>query len=69
MATIYKLTADDEQIGDIYYNENDAVDNAIQIVIDPKNPIRRSVGVWVAEEIEDVPLDALDWVISRVVWA
>jgi len=61
---IYQLMIDDNQIGDVYYNENDAVDNAMQIAIDSKE----SVAVWEAEEIDGVPYDVLEWTISRVVW-
>jgi flavin-binding protein dodecin len=64
MTTIYQLMIDDSQIGDVYYNENDAVDNAIQLAVDTKE----SVVVWEVEEIDDVPYDVLEWTISRVVW-
>lgn len=61
---IYQLMIDDNQIGDVYYNENDAVDNAMQIAIDSKE----IVTVREAEEIDGVPYDVLEWTISRVVW-
>ena len=54
---------EDEQIRDLYYNESDAIENATQIVIDGK----QTVAIWVAEEVEGVPVDALEWSISRVV--
>jgi hypothetical protein len=63
MAKIYQLMIDDEQIRDLYYNESDAIENATQIAIDEK----QTVAIWVAEEVEGVPVDALEWSISRVV--
>ena len=63
MAKIYQLMIDDEQIRDLYYNESDAIENATQIAIDAK----QTVAIWVAEEVEGVPVDALEWSISRVV--
>jgi hypothetical protein len=63
MAKIYQLMIDDEQIRDLYYNESDAIENATQIAIDEK----QTVAIWAAEEVEGVPVDALEWSISRVV--
>lgn len=64
MATIYQLIIDDNQIGDVYYNENDAFKNAIQLAIDTEE----SVAVWEAEEIDGVPYDVLEWSLNKVVW-
>lgn len=57
MEKIYKLMIDNEQVNDVYYNENDARDNAVQIILDTG----MIVEIWEAEEIEDVPYDALEW--------
>ena len=70
MARIYQLMIQGEQrCGDIYYNEADAEDKAIQIVVDVKNPRWRSVMIWSAEEIDGVHIDALDWTPGKIIWA
>lgn len=57
MEKIYQLMIEGDQICDLYYNENDAIENAKQIAIDTGMP----VSIWEAEEIEGVPVDTLDW--------
>lgn len=54
---------DDRQVKDLYYNADDATDNAMQISKDAKN----SVVIWEAEEVEGIPVDALVWTIYGVV--
>lgn len=64
MAKIYQLMIDNEQINDVYYDENDARDNAVQIILDTG----MIVEIWEAEEVEDIPLDLLEWTLSREVF-
>ena len=64
MAVIYQLMIDGTQIGDVYHNENDAVDNAIQTAID----LKKSVAIGKAEENVGIPYNALEWSIVRVWW-
>ena len=69
MTTIYQLMKNNKQIGGVYYNWGDAIDNAIQIVIDSiKIGLRERVEIWEAEEIEDIPYDALEWTKDSEVW-
>ena len=63
MAKLYKLMIEKSQINDIYYDRDDAIDNAKQLVRDKGMP----VTVWVAEDIEGVPADELDWTILTTV--
>lgn len=62
MAKIYQLMIGNEQVNDVYYDEIDARANAVQIHLDRG----MTVTVWEAEEIEDVPYDALKWTIIGV---
>jgi hypothetical protein len=64
MATVYQLMIGKKQIGDLYYNEDDAINGAMQIAIDS------GCGVVIreAEEIEDTPYDELEWNTLRVVF-
>ena len=57
MTKIYQLMIGRNQINDLYYDRDDAIDNAKQLVRDKGMP----VTVWVAEDIEGVPVDELDW--------
>ena len=61
MTKIYRLTIDDEQIYDIYYSENLAIDNAMLVSMDTK----KTVVVWEADEYEGVPLD---WEVHWTAW-
>ena len=55
MAKLYRLMIGRRQVNDLYYDRDDAVDNAKQLVRDTGLP----VSVWVAEDTEGV--DELDW--------
>ena len=57
MTKIYQLMIGRNQINDLYYDRDDAIENAKQHVRDTGMP----VSVWVAEDIEGVPVDELDW--------
>ena len=57
MTKIYQLMIEKSQINDLYYDRDDAIDNAKQLVRDTGS----SVSVWVAEDIEGVSVDELDW--------
>ena len=57
MTKIYQLTIRRRQVNDLYYDRDDAIENAKQLVRDTGLP----VSVWVAEDIEGV--DELDWTI------
>ena len=63
MARIYQLMIDERQIGDIYYNEHDAIDNAEYLARD----LNETVAIWEAEEVEGLDAELLDWAISMVV--
>ena len=64
MATIYQLMIDDKEIGELYYNEGDAINDATQLSIEREE----HVEVWGAEEIADIPVDCLEWTKVRDVW-
>ena len=64
MATIYQLMIDDKQIGELYYNEGDVINDATQLSIEREE----HVEVWGAEEIEDIPVDCLEWTKVWVIW-
>lgn len=65
MATIYQLIIDDWLIkDDLYNNADDATDNAMQISKDAK----KSVVIWEAEEVEGIPVDALEWSVYKIIW-
>ena len=55
MTKIYQLMIGNRQVNDLYYDRDDAIDNAKQLVRDTELP----VSVWVAEDTEGV--DELDW--------
>lgn len=57
MTKIYQLMIENEQINDVYYNEDDARANATQIHSD----LGMTVTIWEAEEIADAPYDVLEW--------
>ena len=57
MTKLYQLMIEKSQINDLYYDRDDAIDNAKQLVRDTGLP----VSVWVAEDTEGVPVDELDW--------
>ena len=57
MTKIYQLMIGRNQINDLYYDRDDAVENAKQLVRDKGRP----VTVWAAEDIEGVSVDELDW--------
>ena len=61
MTKMYQLMIEKNQINDLYYNMADAIDNAKQLVRDTRTP----VSVWVAEEIEGVSVDMLDWTVYQ----
>lgn len=64
MTAIYKLMIEKKQINDVYYNEDDAINSAMQNAIDSEC----GVVIWEAEEIEDTPYDELEWNILKVVF-
>ena len=57
MAKIYQLMIGNNQINDLYYDRDDATENAKQLTLDTGMP----VAIWEAEEIEGVSVDVLDW--------
>ena len=57
MTKIYQLMIGRTQINDLYYDRDDAVENAKQLTLDTGMP----VSIWEAEEIEGVSVDVLDW--------
>ena len=57
MTKIYQLMIEKSQINNLYYDRDDAIENAKQLVRDKGMP----VTVWVAEDIDGVPVDELDW--------
>ena len=57
MTKLYQLMIEKSQINDLYYDRDDAIENAKQLVRDKGMP----VSVWVAEDIEGVSVDVLDW--------
>lgn len=68
MTTIYQLMKNNKQINDIYYNWGDAISNAMQIVTDSRIGIWERVEIWAAEEIDDIPVDCLEWTKVSEVW-
>lgn len=68
MATIYQLMVEDKQINDLYYNEDDAIDNATEIAIDSLcQEDLQIVEIWEAEEAEGLDADLLDWRLLTIV--
>ena len=63
MTKIYQLMIEKSQINDLYYDRDDAIENAKQLVRDKGMP----VTVWVAEDIEGVSVDMLDWTILTTI--
>ncbi len=63
MTKIYQLMIGKKQINDLYYNEDDARENAKQIAIDTG----KTIVIWVAEEIEGLELCQLEWSLNRIV--
>ena len=62
MNKLYQLMIGKKEINDLYYNEDDARENAMQAAIDTGLP----VTIWVAEEVEGVPVDELEWRLNRM---
>ena len=56
MTKLYQLIGG-RQVNDIYYDRDDAIEYAKLHVRDTGMP----VSVWVAEDVEGVPVDELDW--------
>ena len=63
MTKLYQLMIEKSQINDLYYDRDDAIENAKQLVRDKG----MSVTVWVAEDIEGVSVDVLDWTILTTI--
>ena len=63
MAKLYQLMIEKSQINDLYYDRDDAIENAKQLVRDKGMP----VTVWVAEDIEGVSVDMLGWTILTTI--
>ena len=63
MTKLYQLMIEKSQINDLYYDRDDAIENAKQLVRDKGMPIT----VWVAEDIEGVSVDVLDWTILTTI--
>ena len=61
MTKLYQLMIEKSQINDPYYDRDDAIENAKQLVRDTGIP----VSVWVSEDIEGV--DELDWTILTTI--
>ena len=61
MTKLYQLMIGRRQVNGLYYDRDDAIDNAKQLFRDKG----RTVTVWVAEDIEGVPVDELDWTITN----
>ena len=57
MTKLYQLMIGRKQVNDLYYDRDDAIENAKQLVRDTGLP----VSVWVAEDIEGVSVDEMDW--------
>lgn len=57
MTKIYRLTIDDEQIYDIHYSENHAIDHSMLVSMDKEE----TVVVWEAEIPDDAPIEKIDW--------
>jgi len=57
MATLYQLMSGDKQIGEICYDFRDAINNAEQISREENVPVE----IWEAEDVEDIPVDCLEW--------
>lgn len=57
MAKIYQLMIGKEQIGEVVYDEHDAIAHAEQVSIDTGKPVE----IWEAEEHGIVPYDLLTW--------
>ena len=57
MTKIYQLMIGRNQINDLYYDRDDAIENAKQLNLDTG----MTISVWVAEDIEGVSVDVLDW--------
>lgn len=69
MTKIYQLMKNGKQIGDVYYNWGEAISNAMQIAIGSRTVgLDGRVEIWEAEEIEDIPYDALEWTKFSEVW-
>lgn len=51
-------------IDELYYDEEDAVSSAKQIAVDTKE----IVTIWVADDIEGFPIDALVWSVYKIIW-
>ena len=74
MTKIYRLTIDDEQIYDIYYSENHAMDNAMLVSMDTG----RTVVVWGVDvgdlidfdeiDLESIDLNELNWEEHWTAW-
>ena len=64
MTKLYQLMIGRRQVNDLYYDRDDAIENAKQLVRDKGMP----VTVWVAEDIEGVSADELDWTILITCW-
>ena len=65
MTKIYQLMIGRKQVNDLCYDADDATENAKQLVRDAGIP----VSVWVAEDIEGVPVDESDWTkLTTVYW-
>ena len=64
MTKLYQLMIGRRQVNDLYYDRDDAIENAKQLVRDKG----MSVTVWVAEDIEGVSADELDWTILITCW-
>jgi len=57
MTTIYQLMSGNKQIGEICYDFRDAINSAEQISREKNVPVE----LWEAEDVEDVPVDCLEW--------
>ena len=57
MTKIYQLMIGKNQINDLYCDSDDAAENAMQLTLDTG----MTVSIRVADEIEGVSADVLDW--------
>ena len=65
MTKIYLLMNGNSQIGDLYFDRDDAIENGKQIARDTAMPVL----IWEAEDIDGVPIDELDWTLSTIKFA
>lgn len=67
MTKIYQLVIGGDEMRYLYHDETDAIEKATQIARDSLSlETMQVVEIWEAEEIEGVPVDELDWILSTI---